>query len=231
MTMLQFDSEGFEEKAGYCFKDKGLLRSALSHKSYVNELKINTYPHYERLEFLGDAVLELVVSDHLYKKRKDLSEGDMTKLRAALVCEPTLADCARLIDLPSFILVGKGEEEQGSRFRDSIVSDVFEAVIGAVFLDGGMRAAKKFIETYVLKDIDKKKLFYDAKSILQMKTQKENKELSYRVINESGPDHMKEYEVEVSLNGVPIAKGKGRSKKAAEQNAAVNALTADQDKE
>ncbi len=222
--MLEFRPDELEEKICYRFKDRELLRSALSHKSYVNELKINVYPDYERLEFLGDAVLELAVSDHLFNNRKEMAEGELTKLRAALVCEPTLAECARDIDLPSFILVGHGEEEQGSRSRDSIVSDVFEAVTGAIYLDGGMESARQFIERFVLNDMDKKRLFYDSKSILQIKTQRENRELSYRVINETGPDHRKEYEVEVLFDGVPVSSGKGRSKKAAEQQAAFNAL-------
>ncbi len=224
MTMLEFRPEEFEEKINYHFKDRELLHSALSHKSYINELKINAYPDYERLEFLGDAVLELVISDRLYRDNKEMSEGDLTKLRAALVCEPTLAECAKEFDLSSFILVGKGEEEQGSRFRASIVSDVFEAVIGAIYIDGGKEAAERHIENFVLKDMEKKRLFYDAKSILQIRVQKENKSLSYRIKGEDGPDHRKVYEVEALIDGVPVAVGQGGSKKAAEQQAAYNFL-------
>lgn len=223
--MLEFKPEEVEKLTGYQFKDRMLLRSALSHKSYVNELKINAYPEYERLEFLGDAVLELVVSDHLYRKKGDMPEGEMTKLRAALVCESTLAECAREISLSDFILVGRGEEEQGSRFRDSIVSDVFEALIGAIYLDGGIDAARKHIEKYVLKDMERRRLFYDAKSILQERIQKRGQSLSYRVKDERGPDHRKVYTVEVLINGECAATGEGSSKKAAEQQAAYNALS------
>ncbi len=223
--MLEFKPEEIEKRIGYHFKDRMLLRSAVSHKSYVNELKINAYPEYERLEFLGDAVLELVVSEHLYNIPKELPEGEMTKLRAALVCEPTLAECAKEFELSEFILVGHGEEEQGSRYRDSIVSDVFEAIIGAIYIDGGIDEAKRHIEKYVLKDMEKKRLFYDAKSTLQEKTQKNGSTLSYRVKDERGPDHKKVYKVEVLIDGVAVAEGEGTSKKAAEQKAAYNALS------
>ncbi len=223
--MLEFKPEEIEKLTGYHFKDRMLLRSALSHKSYVNELKINTYPEYERLEFLGDAVLELVVSDHLYRKKEDMPEGEMTKLRAALVCESTLAECAREISLSDFILVGRGEEEQGSRFRDSIVSDVFEALIGAIYLDGGIDAARVHIEKYVLKDMERRRLFYDAKSILQERVQKKGQSLAYRITDERGPDHRKIYTVEVLINEKCAATGEGSSKKAAEQQAAYNALS------
>ena len=223
--MLEFKPEEIEKLTGYQFKDRMLLRSALSHKSYVNELKINTYPEYERLEFLGDAVLELVVSDHLYRKKGDMPEGEMTKLRAALVCESTLAECAREISLSDFILVGRGEEEQGSRFRDSIVSDVFEALIGAIYLDGGIDAAREHIEKYVLTDMERRRLFYDAKSILQERVQKKGQSLAYRITDERGPDHRKIYTVEVLINEKCAATGEGSSKKAAEQQAAYNALS------
>ena len=223
--MLEFKPEEIEKLTGYQFKDRMLLRSALSHKSYVNELKINTYPEYERLEFLGDAVLELVVSDHLYRKKGDMPEGEMTKLRAALVCESTPAECAREISLSDFILVGRGEEEQGSRFRDSIVSDVFEALIGAIYLDGGIDAAREHIEKYVLKDMERRRLFYDAKSILQERVQKKGQSLAYRITDERGPDHRKIYTVEVLINEKCAATGEGSSKKAAEQQAAYNALS------
>ena len=211
--MLEFKPDEFENIIGYHFNDRMLLRSALSHSSYINELKINTYPDYERLEFLGDAVLELTVSDFLY-----------TKLRAALVCEPTLAECAHEISLSDFILVGHGEENTGSRFRDSIVSDVFEAVIGAIYLDGGIEKARDHIGKYVLKDMEDRQLFYDAKSILQIRVQKENGSLEYVLKGESGPDHKKEFTVEVMINGHAVSEGRGSSKKNAEQQAAYNAL-------
>ncbi len=225
--MLEFKPELIEEKIGYRFKDRMLLRSALSHRSYINELKVNVYPDYERLEFLGDAVLELTVSDFLFRTRQGMKEGDMSKLRSALVCEPTLAECAEEFSLPDFIMVGHGEEEQGSRFRASIVSDVFEAVIGAIYIDGGMEAARKHIEKYVLKDMDRKQLFYDAKSILQEKCQKKGDTLEYLVIDESGPDHKKVYTVDALINGIRVSTGKGSSKKNAEQQAAYEFLRKD----
>ena len=222
--MLEFKPEELENIIGYRFKDRMLLRSALSHSSYTNELKINAYPNYERLEFLGDAVLELIVSDYLYSISGDMKEGDMTKHRSALVCEPTLAECAREISLSDFILVGHGEEITGSRFRDSIVSDVFEALIGAIYLDGGIDAARNHVEKYVLKDMDDKRLFYDAKSILQIEVQKENGTLEYVLRGESGPDHMKVFKVEARINGVVKAEGEGSSKRKAEQQAAYRVL-------
>lgn len=222
--MLEFKPDEIENRIGYHFKDRMLLRSALSHKSYIHELKINAYPEYERLEFLGDAVLELTVSDYLFRTRSEMQEGEMTKLRAALVCEPTLSECAKEFGLSEFILVGHGEEEQGSRYKDSIVSDVFEAIIGAIYIDGGYDEARKHIEKYVLKDMERKQLFYDAKSFLQMKVQKEGSGLSYRVKEEKGPDHKKLYVVEALINDKAVSTGEGSSKKAAEQQAAYNYL-------
>ncbi len=227
--MLEFRPEDIEKKIDYHFKDRMLLRSALSHGSYVNELKINTYPDYERLEFLGDAVLELVVSEYLYDHNPDKSEGEMTKMRSALVCEPTLAECAGEFSLSDYILVGRGEEEQGSRKKASIVSDVFEAVIGAIYIDGGYEAAAGHIEKYVLKDMDRKQLFYDAKSILQERCQKKGDTLEYIVAGESGPDHKKVYTVEVYINGMRVSEGKGSSKKSAEQHAAYEYLKREKD--
>ena len=220
-----FRPEEVEAAIGYRFKDRSLMRSALAHKSYTNELKINRFEDYERLEFLGDAVLELVVSDYLFKKFKSWSEGDMTQLRASLVCEPALANVAREIGLPSFMLLGRGEEAQGSRERDSIVSDVFEALTGAIYLDGGMEAAKAHIRKYVLKGMDDhKQAFYDAKTELLKGVQKRAGTLEYRLLSVSGPDHRRIYEMEAVVNGQAAGKGRGSSKKAAEQDAAHNAI-------
>ena len=133
-----------EERIGYCFQDKGLLRQALTHSSYTNEQKINKFPDYERLEFLGDAVLELVSSDHIFRENPEMSEGELTKFRSSIVCEPALAFCARQIGLEEFILLGRGEELTGGRKRDSIVSDVMEATIGAIYLDSGIEEARAF---------------------------------------------------------------------------------------
>lgn len=216
--------KALEEKIGYKFSDRELLKRALTHSSYANELQVGSKEDYERYEFLGDAVLELTVSDFLFKKNKKMKEGEMTKIRASYVCEPTLAICARTFSLENHILLGKGEEAQGSRKRDSILSDVFEAVIGAIYLDGGLSQAKQFIKRFVLKDIDKKRLFFDSKTQLQTVTQRAGQELKYEVVGEEGPDHDKSYTVEVSIDGRAIATGKGSSKKHAQQSAAYEAL-------
>ncbi len=214
-----------EERIGYCFQDKMLLRQALTHSSYSNEQKINRFPDYERLEFLGDAVLELVSSDFIFRKNPKMPEGEMTKLRSSIVCEPALAFCARLIGLEQFVLLGKGEEATGGRKRDSIISDVMEAVIGAVYLDSGIEQARKLIEKFVLSDLEHKQLFYDAKTILQEEIQRENGgSLRYELIREEGPEHDKNFVVEVMVGDCRAGCGSGHSKKAAEQHAAYEAL-------
>lgn len=216
-----------EEKIGYIFKDKQLLRQALTHSSYANEMKINKYEDYERLEFLGDAVLELVTSDFLFRKRKENSEGRLTKLRASIVCEPALAFCAREISLEQYILLGKGEEATGGRGRDSIVSDVMESVIGAIYLDGGLEEASAFIHRFVLSDMEHKQLFYDAKTTLQEIIQQENNgALRYKLVKEEGPQHDKIFDVEAYVGEKLVGAGSGHSKKAAEQQAAYQALLA-----
>lgn len=219
------DLSQLEECIGYKFKNKMLLKRALTHSSYANEQKINKYGDYERLEFLGDAVLELVTSDFLYREHPDDAEGQLTRLRASMVCEPALAFCAKDLNLGSYILFGKGEESTGGRNRDSIIADVMEAIIGAIFLDGGFEAAKKHIEKFVLSDLEHKQLFYDAKSILQERIQQAKLgELQYKMISESGPEHDKEFVAGVFINGREIGKGTGRSKKQAEQRAAYETL-------
>ena len=185
-----------QEKIGYRFSDEGLLRQAVTHSSFANEQKINKLSNYERLEFLGDAVLEMVSSEFLYKENPQMPEGQLTRLRASMVCEPALAYCARDIDLGSYILLGKGEEATGGRKRDSITSDVMEAVIGAIFLDGGIEEAKKYIYRFILSDLENKILFMDSKTLLQEEVQKNNTaQLHYELIGETGPDHDKEFHV------------------------------------
>ena len=214
-----------EQKIGYSFQDKRLLRQALTHSSCANEQKINKTQDYERLEFLGDAVLELVSSDYIYREHPDMSEGQMTKCRSSIVCEPALAFCARDIGLEQYILLGKGEEATGGRDRDSIISDVMEAVIGAIYLDSGMEDAKTFIHRFVLSDLEHKQLFYDAKTILQEEVQKENGgTLRYELVSEEGPEHDKTFVVEAVINDVKVGRGIGHSKKAAEQKAAYEVL-------
>ena len=221
------ESGKLEEKIAYRFRDGRLLRQALTHSSYANEMKINKYGDYERLEFLGDAVLEFVSSDFLYRQRKETAEGDLTKLRASMVCEPALAYCAREFSLEQFILLGKGEEATGGRTRDSIVSDVMEAVIGAIYLDGGLEEASSFIHRFILSDLEHKQLFYDAKTILQELVQQENTGgLRYELVKEEGPQHDKIFEVVVYVGEKKAGWGVGHSKKAAQQQAAYQALLA-----
>ena len=156
-----------EEKISYHFQDKHLLAQALTHSSYANEHRLDHNHCNERLEFLGDAVLEIVTSDFLYHKYTEKPEGDLTKIRASIVCEPTLAYCAEAINLGSYLFLGKGEDATGGRNRNSVVSDAMEAVIGAIYLDGGFASAKEYIHRFILNDIEHKQLFYDSKTILQ----------------------------------------------------------------
>ena len=220
------ESGKLEEKIAYRFRDGRLLRQALTHSSYANEMKINKYGDYERLEFLGDAVLEFVSSDFLYRQRKETAEGDLTKLRASMVCEPALAFCARELSLQQYILLGKGEQEMtGGRARDSIVSDVMEALIGAIYLDGGIEEASAFIHRFILSDLENKQLFYDAKTILQELVQQEGGgQLCYKIVREEGPDHDKTFEAEAYVGEERVGWGSGHSKKAAQQQAAYQAL-------
>ncbi len=223
--MSNTDIGQLETEIGYAFKDKNLILKALTHSSYANEKKMEKYNHNERLEFLGDAVLEVCTSDFLFKEYLDKPEGDLTRLRASIVCEPTLAECARAIHLPDFLILGKGEETTGGRYRDSIVSDAFEAVIGAIYLDGGIEEAKKFIIRFVLNDIENKHLFYDSKTILQETVQKlYKKKVEYKLISEEGPDHDKKFNVQVLLEDTILGEGIGRTKRKAEQQAAYQAI-------
>lgn len=211
----------FMQTIGYDFKDISLLEVALTHSSYANEQKKVNCCDNERMEFLGDAVLELSSSDYIYKNHSEMAEGKMTRLRASIVCEPTLALCARAIKLDTFIRLGKGEELTGGRSRDSIVSDACEAVIGAIYLDGGFANAKEFIHRFILKDLENKKLFFDSKTILQEIVQANFKEvISYHLVGEEGPDHNKIFRVAVHIGEEEYGVGEGRTKKAAEQEAA-----------
>lgn len=219
------DRNEFEQSINYTFNDKKLLKQALIHSSFSNERKINKLANNERLEFLGDAVLEVVTSEYIYFQHKDMSEGDLTKLRASIVCEPTLSLCAKEIHLGKYIALGKGEELTGGRNRDSILSDALEAVIGAIYLDGGFANAKEFIHKFILSDLENKQLFYDSKTILQEIIQKDNDGLlHYELIREEGPDHDKSFVVEAKIDEHKIGEGTGRTKKAAEQQAAYRAI-------
>ena len=215
----------FQKVIGYEFRQTGLLQQALTHSSYANEKRMKKHSDNERLEFLGDAVLELVTSDFLYQKHLKMPEGELTKLRSSMVCEPALAYCARQFGLEAYILLGVGEERTGGRTKDSIISDVMEAIIGAIYLDSGKEEAALFIHRFVLSDLEHKKLFYDAKTILQEVVQQKNEgKLHYELIRESGPDHDKVFVVEARIDEMKIGEGTGKTKKAAEQQAAYEAL-------
>ena len=216
--------EEFQEQIGIKFHEPSLLWNAFIHSSYANEKKLGKLGSNERLEFLGDAVLELISSDYLYARFTQIPEGELTKKRASLVCEPSLAYCAREFGLPQFLLLGKGEDMTGGRNRDSIVSDATEALLGAIYLDGGFASAKEFIHKFILKDIEHKKLFYDSKTILQEVVQANGIEVKYEMIGEKGPEHDKIFEVCASAGDLFNVKAEGHTKKAAQQKAAYNAL-------
>ena len=214
----------FQEMIGYTFTNEQLLKQALTHSSYANEKHLKKLSDNERLEFLGDAVLEVVSSEFLFQNYPNLTEGQLTKLRASIVCEPTLANCTESIQLGDFLFLGKGEDHTGGRTRKSILSDAMEAVIGAIYLDGGFASAKEFVLKFIMTDIEHKHLFYDSKTILQEVVQGEHEQLTYVLLGETGPDHDKTFEVGVLIGRKEISTGKGHTKKAAEQEAAYNAL-------
>lgn len=214
-----------EQKIGYQFRDHSLLKRAVMHSSYTNEKHLPKHHCNERLEFLGDAVLELVSSEFLFLHHPKVSEGELTKTRASMVCEPSLAFCAGDIDLGKYLLLGKGEEATGGRERDSVTSDAMEALIGAIYLDGGFEQARAFIHKFILSDLENKKLFFDSKTILQEIVQAEIQQpITYRLLKEEGPDHNKSFYVEVYIGEKKTGTGKGRTKKAAEQQAAYQAI-------
>lgn len=218
------DLKRFQEMIGYQFKDEQLLKQALTHSSYANEKHLKKLSDNERLEFLGDAVLELTSSEFLFTHYPKLTEGQLTKLRASIVCEPTLALCTEEIKLGDYLFLGKGEDQTGGRKRKSILSDAMEAVIGAIYLDGGFANAKEFVLKFIMTDIEHKHLFYDSKTILQEVVQGEHEQLSYVLLEETGPDHDKSFTVGVLIGNKEISTGTGHTKKAAEQEAAYNAL-------
>ena len=215
-----------EVAIGYQFQNITLLQNALTHSSYANERWHNGLLSNERLEFLGDSILGMVVAQHLYKSFPERLEGDLTRMRADMVCETSLADAARKVKLGEHLLLGHGEEQNGGRTRASILADAMESVIAASFLDGGMAAAEGIICRFILCNVPDQKLHNaDYKTMLQeLVQQKRNQVLSYKLVGESGPDHDKQFVVEVSLNGQTVGNGVGSSKKRAEQNAAHNAI-------
>ena len=215
-----------EAAIGYKFHNITLLQQALTHSSYANERWHDGLMSNERLEFLGDAVLGMVVAEHLYKTFPDRLEGDLTRMRADMVCETSLAAAADQIDLGKHLLLGNGEEQGGGRKRASILADAFESVLAASFLDGGMEAARGIIQRFVLTNVPASKLRnQDYKTALQELVQrKRDQVLSYELVGESGPDHDKKFVVQLQLNGKTVGTGEGSSKKRAEQNAAKNAM-------
>lgn len=215
-----------EEAIGYRFENIGLLQNALTHSSYANERWHNSLASNERLEFLGDSILGMVVAEYLYKTFPDRPEGELTRMRADMVCEKALASVAHRIDLGRHLQLGHGEEQGRGRNQPSILADAVESVIAASFLDGGMKAARAFIEKFILTEVPVTRLHHeDFKTALQeLVQQKKNQVLSYAVVGQSGPDHDKHFDVEVSLNGTVIGIGSGSSKKRAEQAAAEAAL-------
>ncbi len=215
-----------EQKIGYTFRDRSLLENALTHSSYANEHREKGALSNERLEFLGDSILGLIVADHLYRTRPDLPEGDLTRIRAALVCENSLVDVAKELDLGSYLKLGKGEESGGGRHRPSIQADAVEAMLAAVYLDGGIGQARKLVHALILgHEREKTAAGRDYKTALQELIQRESGQvLTYRLTGESGPDHAKIFSMEVLLNGEAIGSGQGHSKKEAEQAAARAAV-------
>ena len=217
-----------EQGLGYTFTDKALLENALTHSSYANENRERHLPDNERLEFLGDSILGFVVAEYLYRNFPDKPEGELTRIRADLVCERNLAEAAATVELGSYLLLGHGEEQGGGRKRDSIVSDAMESVIAASFMDGGFAAAKEIIDRLILSNIPKgRPRNFDYKTAFQELVQrKKDQQIHYELTGESGPDHDKHFEVEVLLNGKAVGHGVGSSKKRAEQAAAEAAIEA-----
>ncbi|BAU27566.1 RNAse III [Aneurinibacillus soli] len=221
------DFARFQNEIGVQFKNEKLLRQAFTHSSYVNEHRGKPFQDNERLEFLGDAVLELTISQFLYHHFPKMAEGELTKLRAAVVCEPSLVMFANQLRFGDLILLGKGEELTGGRFRPALLADVFEAFIGALYLDQGMDAVSRFLETYVYPRINRGEFMRvtDYKSQLQEFVQRDGLgEIQYAIVQERGPAHSREFVSEVTLNGNVLGQGKGRSKKEAEQHAASMAM-------
>ena len=215
-----------ETAIGYQFRNISLLQNALTHSSYANERWHNSLLSNERLEFLGDSVLGMLVAEYLYHNFPNRPEGELTRMRADMVCETTLAAAANRIGLGEHLLLGHGEERFGGRTRNSILADAMESVIAASFLDGGIEAALKIVQQFILVEVPVTKLHNtDYKTALQeLVQQKKNQVLSYALVGQSGPDHDKQFDVEVSLNGAVVGKGTGRSKKRAEQDAARVAI-------
>ena len=216
---MKNDYTSFEEVLGYKFKNLDYLDVAFTHKSYVNESKEDIIS-YERYEFLGDAILQFIVSKELFLRYPDKSEGELTKLRASLVCEYTLSQITRDFGFGDYLYLSHGEEMTGGKNRSSILCDLFESVLGAIYLDGGIEEAEKYVQKFLLTDIEHKSTFYDAKSILQEYVQSKGGKIEYRLVDTTGPEHNRTYESVVTIDSVDYEKGTGHTKKMAEQVAA-----------
>jgi ribonuclease-3 len=225
---MTVDTEKFEKAIGYTFKDKNLIYLALSHSSYVNENKLSPTHSYERLEFLGDSIVNMLVGEKLYKDYPKLPEGELTRIRAIVVCESTFYHCIKKLNIGQFMLLGRGEEMTGGRERVSILADLFEAITGAIYLDGSMEEARNFALNQlhsIIIDAINGTVFMDYKTQLQETLQKNGEtKIIYTVIKQFGPDHDKEFIVEVKNNDTTLGTGQGKSKKEAEQIAAKYAL-------
>lgn len=223
------DIKQLQSKLGILFQNQNLLKQAFTHSSYVNEHRLGGLKDNERLEFLGDAVLELSVSEYLFETYPDRPEGELTKLRASIVCEPSLVRYAEELEFGAYVLLGKGEELTGGRTRPALLADVFEAFVGALYLDQGFEAAKRFLRRHLFSKlaVDGKPQVVDYKTQLQEFTQQHNMGvLEYRVVDERGPAHEREFVSEVWMEDRFLGKGTGRSKKESEQQAAAQALQA-----
>lgn len=227
-SLYKINIEKLEHIIKYTFNNKDIAYIAFCHSSYVNEKKSNKTASYERLEFLGDSIVNMIVSEHLYENYPNLPEGELTKVRAIVVCEPTFYKCSKKLGLGQFLLLGKGEEHTGGRERVSILADIFESVTGAIFLDAGFGEAKRFAISQLkdtIVDAVNGMVFMDYKTQLQEVLQKNsNSKISYIIIDESGPDHNKEFVIQVNNGDKVLGMGKGKSKKEAEQSAAKEAL-------
>ena len=218
-------TENFEKTIGYHFRNSHLLTQAMTHSSYANEHGGNRLACNERLEFLGDAVLELVSSEVIYGTHPEMNEGQMTKFRASIVCEPALAEVARTLGIPAMLLLGKGEEAAGGRLRDSLTSDALEALIGAVYLDGGFAPAENFVKRFIMSGLEKRSLFKDSKTILQEKMQEMGLgDPVYEVLSIAGPEHLRVFTVALRAGDGLECSAEGRNKKQAEQLAAAQML-------
>ena len=224
MNYNDLNYSSLEQKIGYHLNDPTLLRRALTHKSFSHEYHIQQVDHYERLEYLGDAILEYIASEELYNRYPELQEGELTKKRASLVCEYTLSRIALELGYGEAVFLSNGELQTGGRERPSILCDLFESVLGAIYLDGGLESAKQYVATHLMTDLEHRTIFTDAKTILQEYSQKQGHMPEYPLISTKGPDHAKKYTVAVKIGGKTYATATAGSIKGAQMEAAHETL-------